>query len=140
MGTPDFRKIRMATAAVPGGPRRNDVRLEDQENINLFSRLNLLSKELKAKIEGLKRSIEDSEEAGNEIMLMDDDTVPFVIGECFVRLSQEEAEKRLEDLSEAAKEECEGYEKRLREVTREMGRLKESLYERFGNSIHLEDD
>jgi len=130
----------MATAAVSGKARTNDVRLEDQENINLFSRLNLLSKELKAKIEVLKRSIEDSEEAGNEIMLMDDDTVPFVIGECFVRLSQEEAEKRLEDLSEAAKEECEGYEKRLKEVAEEMVRLKESLYERFGNSIHLEDD
>lgn len=130
----------MATAAVSGKARTNDVRLEDQENINLFSRLNLLSKELKAKIEVLKRSIEDSEEAGNEIMLMDDDTVPFVIGECFVRLSQEEAEKRLEDLSEAAKEECEGYEKRLKEVAKEMGRLKERLYERFGNSIHLEDD
>ena len=83
----------MATAAVSGGPRRNDVRLEDQENINLFSRLNLLSKELKAKIEGLKRSIEDSEEAGNEIMLMDDDTVPFVIGECFVRCHKKKPRK-----------------------------------------------
>ena len=127
----------MATTALP---RSNDVRLEDQEKINLFSRLNILSKELQAKMDVLKRSIEDSEEAGNEIMLMDDDTVPFVIGECFVRLSQEEAEKRLEDLSEAAKEEYDGLEKKLREVTQEMGSLKESLYERFGNSIHLEDD
>lgn len=133
----------MATAASQAsvGPRRgNDVRLEDQENINAFSRLNMLAKELRAKIEVAKRSIEDSEEAGNEIMLMDDDTVPFLIGECFVRISQEEAERRLEELSDEAKEELGGLEKRLQEVTEEMGRLKESLYERFGDSIHLEDD
>jgi hypothetical protein len=39
---------------------------------------------------------EDYEEAGNEIMLLDDDEVPFVSGECFIHLPREAAEEQLQ--------------------------------------------
>lgn len=40
--------------------------------------------------------MEDLEEAGNEIMLLDDEEVPYVIGECFVYLPKEQVEEKLE--------------------------------------------
>lgn len=124
----------------PTNPRMNDVRLEDQEKINLFSRFNIESKELQGKIDRVKRSLEDLEDAGNEILLMDDERVPFVIGECFVRIPQEEAETRIDELSEVATKELEELQSRRAVVEAEMKGLKKSLYDRFGNSIHLEDE
>jgi len=73
-----------------------EVTLEDQENINTFSKLNSSLHEIDAQIAAKKRMVEDLEEAGNEVMLMDDDTVPFVVGECFVHLPRDSAEEKLE--------------------------------------------
>lgn len=39
---------------------------------------------------------EDLEEAGNEVMLLDDEAVPYVVGECLVHLPREEVEERLQ--------------------------------------------
>ena len=39
---------------------------------------------------------EDLEEAGAEVMLLDDETVPYVVGECLVHLPREEVEERLQ--------------------------------------------
>lgn len=44
----------------------------------------------------LQSDVEDFEEAGNEIMLLDEETVPYVVGETFVHLPREEVEERLQ--------------------------------------------
>lgn len=44
----------------------------------------------------LQADAEDLEEAGNEVMLLDDDAVPYVVGECLVHLPREEVEERLQ--------------------------------------------
>lgn len=75
---------------------QTDVSFEDQQKINTFSKLNARKHELEAQIAAKKRAIEDYEEAGNEAMLMDDETVPFVVGECLVHLPREEVEERLQ--------------------------------------------
>ncbi len=36
------------------------------------------------------------EEAGNELMLLDDELVPYVVGECFVHLPKDQVEEKLE--------------------------------------------
>jgi len=73
-----------------------DVSFEDQEQINTFSRLNARLHDLQAKVAAKKRAAEDFEEAGNEVMLLDDEIVPFVVGECMVHLPRDEVEERLE--------------------------------------------
>ena len=70
--------------------------LEDQENINTFSRLNSELHDVEAKRKAKLRLVEDLEEAGNETMLLDDEHVPFVVGECFVYLPREEVEDKVE--------------------------------------------
>jgi len=92
---------RQATAQLPSGGAvatpQVHVTLEDQQNINTFSRLNSQLQELRSKLAAKKRAVEDFEEAGNEAMLVDDDVVPFVVGECFVRLPQEDVESKIEE-------------------------------------------
>lgn len=72
------------------------MRLEDQERINSFSRLNARVQDLRAQLKARRRAAEDYEEASNEVMLLDDEGIPFVIGDCMVHLEQEEVERRLE--------------------------------------------
>jgi prefoldin subunit 4 len=80
----------------PQHPLQADVTREDQEKINTFSRLNTRMHDLQAQLKARKRAAEDLEEAGNEAMLLDDETVPFVVGECMVHLPREEVEERLQ--------------------------------------------
>ncbi len=61
------------------GPRKEPnamptMRLEHQESINRFSRLNTEKKMLEARKKALERALEDAEEAGNEVMLADEET------------------------------------------------------------------
>lgn len=92
---------RQAAAQLPSGGAvatpQVHVTLEDQQNINTFSRLNSQLQEIRSKLTAKKRAVEDLEEAGNEAMLVDDDVVPFVVGECFVRLPQEDVESKIEE-------------------------------------------
>ena len=69
---------------------------EDQQKINTFSRRNVRRGELEAQLAAKRRAAEDFEEAGNEVMLLDDETVPFVVGECMAHLPREEVEERLQ--------------------------------------------
>ena len=69
---------------------------EDQQKINTFSRLNIRRGELEAQLTAKRRAAEDFEEAGNEVMLLDDETVPFIVGECMAHLPREEVEERLQ--------------------------------------------
>jgi hypothetical protein len=75
---------------------QTDVSYEDQQKINTFSRLNLRMNDLEARLTARRRAAEDYEEAGNEIMLLDDETVPFVVGECLAHLPREDVEERLQ--------------------------------------------
>lgn len=73
-----------------------DVTYEDQQKINTFSRLNSRLHDLRAQVSAHKAAAEDYEEAGNEVMLLDDETVPFMVGECLVHLPREDVEERLQ--------------------------------------------
>ncbi len=48
------------------------------------------------RLKTVQAEAEDLEEAGNELMLLDDEAVPYVVGECFVHLPKEEVEEKLE--------------------------------------------
>ena len=88
----NFRSLHEATAAMAA----TDVSFDDQQKINAFSRLNAKLHDLQARITAKKAAAEDLEEAGNEVMLLDDETVPFVVGECMVHLPRDDVEERLQ--------------------------------------------
>ncbi|KAL2356948.1 Prefoldin subunit-domain-containing protein [Cryomyces antarcticus] len=116
-----------------------EVRREDQDKINKFSRLHqrerLLVEELKTK----QKDKEDLEEISNELELADEDEkVPYKIGDSFVSLPLPEVQELLSASTEKIDEEVTLVEEKLSGLREEMQELKVGLYARFGRSINLE--
>jgi len=116
-----------------------EVRREDQDKINMFSRLHqremLLEEELKAKA----KDKEDLDEVSNELELADEDEkVPYKIGDSFISLPLPEVQEMLVASTENIEEEVTGIEEKLSGIREEMQQLKVALYARFGRSINLE--
>ncbi|KAI3433398.1 hypothetical protein D9Q98_003214 [Chlorella vulgaris] len=116
-----------------------DVKLEDQQKINAFSRLNTKMHELEAQLAAKKSEAEDLDEAGNEVMLLGDEVVPYVVGECLVHLPREEVEEKVQQALDEAQARIREIEGEMRDVRARMQELKTTLYARFGSSINLED-
>mmetsp|Transcript_8298 Transcript_8298/g.25090 ORF Transcript_8298/g.25090 Transcript_8298/m.25090 type:complete len:88 (-) Transcript_8298:522-785(-) len=60
--------------------------------------------------------MDDLEDAENELMLSDEDTIKFVIGDCFVHLNKDAAEARLGAHSEETKADVGELSKQIAEV------------------------
>merc|ERR1712113_242260 len=118
------RKEIMATSAV-------EVTWEDQKRINSFGRLHNRKVELLSHVKAQEKLAEDLEDAGNEIMLSDDEIVKYTIGECFVHMERDAAEERLTAASDEANEELRTLKQELDEINSEMAILKKELYAKF---------
>lgn len=130
--------------------------------------MNLKINELKARLAAKKRAVEDLEEAENELMLLDDESVPFVVGECIAHLPKEEVEERLQNckflscylllailrildltrldlilirntVQEDTKREQSEIQAQVEKIASQMEEYKSILYAKFGNSINLEE-
>ncbi|KIM96469.1 hypothetical protein OIDMADRAFT_33116 [Oidiodendron maius Zn] len=133
-------------AAAPGD--EVEVRREDQDKINKFSRLHqrelALEEELKSK-HGLMRECngqkekEDLDDVSNELELADEeDMIPYKIGDSFISLPLPEVQEMLSASSSRIEEEVSVVGEKLGNVREEMSQLKVELYARFGRSINLE--
>ncbi|KAL3447058.1 Prefoldin subunit-domain-containing protein [Aspergillus insuetus] len=121
------------------GTEDTEVRREDQEKINRFSRLHQRETVLEEKLKGKQKDKEDLEEISTELELADEDElVPYKIGDSFVHLPLEEAQTMLSSSTEQIDSEVAKLEETLGELRDEMQQLKVALYARFGRSINLE--
>ncbi|CAN6439486.1 unnamed protein product [Victoria cruziana] len=123
-----------------GGGVEAEVTWEDQQNINRFGRLNNRFHELEDEIKSSKEMSENLEDASNELILLDEDTIRFQIGEVFAHMDRENVESRLENMKEAANKNLEKLEEEMRSVSAQMAELKNILYGKFKDSINLEED
>nr|OQO06840.1 hypothetical protein B0A51_16668 [Rachicladosporium sp. CCFEE 5018] len=116
-----------------------EVRKEDQDRINRFSRLHNREKALQGELQTKQKDKEDLEEISSELELADeDDKIPYKIGDSFFSLPVSEVQERLSTSVEKINDEVTAVEERLRGVREEMQELKTELYGRFGSSINLE--
>lgn len=60
------------------------ITIDDQMKINKFANFNAKVEDLKEELKVRQNELKNLEEAGDEIELMDEDTIPFLIGEVFV--------------------------------------------------------
>ncbi|KAE8441192.1 hypothetical protein EG329_005792 [Mollisiaceae sp. DMI_Dod_QoI] len=116
-----------------------EVRREDQDKINKFSRLHqreiVLEEELKAK----HKEKEDLDDVSNELELADeDDKIPYKIGDSFISLPLPEVQELLSSSTSQIEEDVAAVEEKLGTIREEMTQLKVQLYARFGRSINLE--
>ena len=88
----------------------------------------------------MQRLVEDLDDAQAELMLADDDEpARLLVGDSFWTTPKEEADDKLEALTEAAKEKQSRVEEQIAEIKEQMGQLKVVLYAKFGKSINLEE-
>ncbi|KAI7786206.1 prefoldin subunit 4 [Diaporthe eres] len=116
-----------------------EVRREDQDKINKFSRLH--QRELKYE-EELKIKSKEKEELDDitmELELADeDDKIPYKIGDSFFHVTVSQAQGMLEASTTRIEEDVSQLEDKLSTAREEMTQLKVELYARFGRSINLE--
>ncbi|KAL2155472.1 hypothetical protein VTH82DRAFT_214 [Thermothelomyces myriococcoides] len=116
-----------------------EVRREDQDKINKFSRLHqrelVLEEELKAK----NKEKEELDDITTELELADEDeTVPYKIGDAFFHIPLPQAQEMLGTSTAKLEEEIGELEEKLSSIREEMTQLKVELYARFGKTINLE--
>ncbi|KAK3654444.1 hypothetical protein LTR56_004074 [Elasticomyces elasticus] len=116
-----------------------EVRREDQEKINRFSRLHSREKGLDEQLKAREKEKEDLEEISTELELADEDEkVPYRIGDSFFSLPVSEVQGLLSSSVEKIDTNVGSLEAKLSELRDEMQELKTALYGRFGRSINLE--
>lgn len=84
-------------------------------------------------------TLEELEDASNELMLSDDDNVRFVVGECLVHFDKDAAESRLEEVTQNVHKEVDKTSSELTDIQAKLKDLKALLYAKFGDSINLEE-
>ncbi|EEP82213.1 conserved hypothetical protein [Uncinocarpus reesii 1704] len=130
---------RMLSKEEEASQEETEVRREDQEKINRFSRLHQRETVLEDQLKAKQKDKEDLEEISAELDLADEDEpVPYKIGDSFISLPLPEAQALLLASTEQIDEEVSKIEEQLGELRDELRQLKVALYARFGRSINLE--
>ncbi|PCG96184.1 Prefoldin [Penicillium occitanis (nom. inval.)] len=121
------------------GTEDTEVRREDQDKINRFSRLHQRETVLEERLKAKQKDKEDLEEVSTELELADEDElVPYKIGDSFIHLPLEQAQSLLSTSTDEIDAEVSRLEDALGEIREELSGLKAALYARFGKAINLD--
>ncbi|PCD36886.1 hypothetical protein FGRA07_07890 [Fusarium graminearum] len=116
-----------------------EVRREDQDKINRFSRLHQRELVLGDELSSKNKEKEELDDLSTELELADEDEkIQYKIGDAFFHVSVEQAQEMLEKATETLEEESTSLEDKLSSIREEMTKLKVDLYARFGKQINLE--
>ncbi|KAI4228695.1 MAG: hypothetical protein L6R36_001463 [Xanthoria steineri] len=116
-----------------------EVRREDQDKINKFSRLHQREMLLEDDLKSRAKEKEDLEEIFSELELADEDEkVPYKLGDAFILLPLPEVQQLLSKSTDKIEKSVSATENKLGDIREEMNSLKVELYARFGKSINLE--
>ncbi|KAL8858127.1 MAG: hypothetical protein Q9178_005304 [Gyalolechia marmorata] len=116
-----------------------EVRREDQDKINKFSRLHQREMLLEDDLKSRAKEKEDLDEISNELELADEEEkVPYKLGDAFIMLPLPEVQELLSKSTGKIERSVSDTEEKLSDIREEMDSLKRDLYSRFGSSINLE--
>ncbi|KAK8129790.1 prefoldin subunit [Apiospora kogelbergensis] len=116
-----------------------EVRREDQDKINKFSRLHQKELNIEEELRVKHKEKEELDDITTELELADEDElVPYKIGDAFFNVPLEQAQEMLATSSSKIEEDVSALEDKMGTIRDEMTQLKVELYARFGRSINLE--
>ncbi|KAK4184733.1 Prefoldin subunit-domain-containing protein [Podospora australis] len=116
-----------------------EVRREDQDKINKFSRLHSHVLTLEEELQAKNKEKEELDDITTELELADEDElVPYKIGDAFFHVPLERAQELLGVSAAKVEQEIEELEDKMGTIREEMAGLKIDLYARFGKTINLE--
>lgn len=109
--------------------------------INQFANHVAKLEDLKEDMKFKKGELTNIDEAIEEIELIDDEAVQFLIGEVFVFNNVEKTQTLLQETKTKKEQEIASIEKKINEIQEKMNSLKSMLYGKFGHkNIYLEND
>ncbi|KAI0136972.1 Prefoldin subunit-domain-containing protein [Xylariales sp. AK1849] len=130
---------RMLSKEEEGTGDEVEVRREDQDKINRFSRLHQRELNIEDELKTKNKEKEELDDITTELELADeDDLVPYKIGDAFFHVSLEQAQQMLSKSNSKIEEDVSALDDKLGTIRDEMTQLKVELYARFGRSINLE--
>ncbi|KAI1281592.1 Prefoldin subunit-domain-containing protein [Xylaria sp. FL0933] len=116
-----------------------EVRREDQDKINKFSRLHQRELNFEEELKLKNKEKEELDDVTLELELADEDElVPYKIGDAFFHIPLSQAQEMLASSTSRIEEEVSELEDKIGTTKEEMQQLKVELYARFGRSINLE--
>lgn len=109
--------------------------------INQFANHVAKIEDLKEELKFKKNDLTNIDEAIEEIELVDDDQIQFLIGEVFIYNNLEKTQTLLAETKDKKVAEIKAIEDRIEEIQGIMTTLKTELYGKFGQkNIYLEND
>lgn len=109
--------------------------------INQFANLVAKTEDLKEDLKNQKNDLTNIEEAIEEIELVDEEQIQFLIGEVFVYNNLEKTQELLKETKEKKEQDIENNKAKIAEISVVMLKLKNELYGKFGQkNIYLEND
>lgn len=109
--------------------------------INQFANHVAKIEDLKEELKVKKGELTNIEEAIEEIELIDDEKIQFLIGEVFILNNVEKTQELLEESKKRKQKEIASIETKVGEIQEKMDNLKKLLYGKFGHkNIYLEND
>ncbi|WVQ99524.1 hypothetical protein IAU59_006660 [Kwoniella sp. CBS 9459] len=117
-----------------------EVAWEDQQKINIFSKLNNRLSDIQDLLKAKQEEKEYYDDLSTELELADTDAEPILykMGESFFHLTLKAARKQLKADLKRYEAEIEGLEGKKGECESGMKDLKVQLYAKFGKQINLE--
>ncbi|KAK3320692.1 Prefoldin subunit-domain-containing protein [Cercophora scortea] len=116
-----------------------EVRREDQDKINKFSRLHQHELSIEEELKGKNKEKEELDDITTELELAEEeDLVPYKIGDAFFHVQLPQAQEMLAVSGAKVEEQIDELEEKLGTIREEMTQLKVELYARFGRTINLE--
>ncbi|KAJ4364270.1 hypothetical protein N0V85_009295 [Neurospora sp. IMI 360204] len=117
-----------------------EVRREDQDKINRFSRLHQRELAIEDELKNKNKEKEELDDLDTELELVEDEDelVQYKIGDSFFHIPHEQAKEMLGIAAAKLEKEIEDLEDKLETIRKEMTGLKVDLYARFGKTINLE--
>jgi len=117
------------------------ITFADQKNINQFANHVAKIEDLKEDLRTKQNELTNIDEAIEEIELVDDDQIQFLIGEVFIYNSLEKTQTLLQETKQKKVDEIKAIEQKIEEIQAVMTKLKAELYAKFGQkNIYLEND
>jgi prefoldin subunit 4 len=115
------------------------VSWEDQQNINKFSKLVQKLDYIEQVQADRKQELELLIDLLAEIELNDEEeAVKYKIGEAFIQMTTAKAKEMIDRKESELKENLKDLDDEQSTINKELAKLKQLLYAKFGNSINLE--
>ncbi|KAF4584429.1 putative Gim complex component GIM3 [Ophiocordyceps camponoti-floridani] len=134
-----FSQRRMLSKQDEEAAQEVQVRRQDQDKINKFSRLHQRALALDEELDLKTKEKEEVDDLATELELADEDEkIRFKVGDAFFHVPLEQAQQMLESSVENISQDRSLLEEKMASVREEMTQLKVDLYARFGKQINLE--